>query len=191
MSHIQSRDPTALMVIDVQQHHYPHCVRRTASLDTMVRVVRAARILGVPTVLTEHYPKVFGSTVEALAKATRGIRALPKIHFSCLADPGIAAEVDQLGVRNLVLIGTETHICICQTALQALEWGLSVAVVADAVTGRKPLDHDLALERLRAHGVDVLTWESLAYEWMRRGGSDAFREILPLVKAETMLSRTK
>ena len=62
-------------------------------------------------------------------------------------------------------------------------------MVADGVTGRKREDHVLALDRMRAHGVDVLTWESLAYEWMRCGGTDEFRQVLPLVKAETLLRR--
>lgn len=178
------------MVVDVQQNHFPHCVDKPATLDVMLRVVGAARVLRIPTLVTEHYPNVFGPTVEALAEATKGITPLPKIHFSCLGDPGIASEVDRLGVKNLVLVGAETHICICQTALQALEWGLSVAVVADGVTGRKPRDHEMALDRLRKHGVDVLTWESLAYEWMRRGGTEEFKQILPLVKVENMLHQS-
>ena len=112
-----------------------------------------------------------------------GIEPLAKINFSCLGDEGIARRIGELGVKNLVLIGSETHICICQTALMALERGLDVAVVADAVTGRRPRDHELALERMRAQGVDVLPWESLVYEWMRRGGTPEFKKILPLVKA--------
>lgn len=174
------------MVVDVQQNHYRHCVEREAALDVMLRVVGTARVLKIPTLVTEHYPKMFGPTIEALAEATAGITPLPKIHFSCLGDPGIASEVERLGVKNLVLVGAETHICICQTALQGLEWGLSVAVVADGVTGRKARDHELALDRLRAHGVDVLPWESLAYEWMRRGGTEEFKQVLPLVKAEKL-----
>jgi nicotinamidase-related amidase len=170
------------MVVDVQENHYPHCVRGSETLDTMVRVVEAAKVLNVPTVLTEHHPTVFGPTVEPLAQVTAGIEPLGKLHFSCFGDEAIAARISDLGVSNVVLIGTETHICICQTALMALERGLKTAVVADAVTARKARDHDVALSRLRAHGVDVLTWESLVYEWMKRGGTDDFRKILPIVK---------
>lgn len=182
MRHAQKTASTALMVIDVQENHFPHCVDREASLAVMVKVARAARVLGVETVVTEHYPSVFGATVAPLAEATEGIEPMAKMHFSCLADSGITARIEELGVHHLVLVGTETHICICQTALTALERGLEVAVVADAVTGRKPRDHQMALDRLRAHGVDVLTWESLVYEWMERGGTEQFKQILPLVK---------
>jgi nicotinamidase-related amidase len=182
MSHVQSIERTALMVIDVQENHFPHCLEREAALDVMVRVARAARILGVPTIVTEHNPKAFGPTVGPLADATTGIVPLPKISFSCLADEAILARVQELGARNLVLVGTETHICIAQTALMAVERGLTAAVVADGVTSRKARDHAEALARLRSHGVEVLTWESLVYEWMGRGGTDLFRQILPIVK---------
>lgn len=179
---VQSLEDSILMVIDVQENHYPHCARGSETLDTMVRVVEAAKVLKVPTVVTEHYPTVFGPTVEPLAQVTSGVEPLGKIHFSCFGDEAITARVKELGATNVVLIGTETHICICQTALMALERGLSVAVVADAVTARKMTDHEVALARLRAHGVDVLSWESLVYEWMKRGGTDVFRSILPIVK---------
>jgi len=182
MGHIQTLDGSVLMVVDVQENHYPHCFARDETLDTMVRVVEAAKILGAPMVLTEHYPKVFGATVGPLAQATAGVEPLGKLHFSCLADEAIARRVDELGARTVVLIGTETHICICQTALMALERGLSATVVADAVTARRPHDHEAALARLRAAGVEVLTWESLIYEWMREGGTPTFRSVLPIVK---------
>lgn len=182
MQHVQSLEKSVLMVVDVQKNHYPHCARGSETLDTMVRVVEAATVLKVPVVVTEHHPTVFGPTVAPLAKVTSGVEPLGKIHFSCFGDEAIAKRINDLDVSNVVLIGTETHICICQTALMALERGLSVAVVADAVTARKTTDHDIGLERLRAHGVDVLSWESLVYEWMRRGGTDTFRSILPIVK---------
>jgi len=182
MTHLQSLDGTVLMVIDVQDNHFPHCFERETTLDIMSRVIEAAQVLRVPIVLTEHHPKAFGPTVQALAKVLEDVIPLPKIHFSCLGDPGITARIEELGAKTLVLIGAETHICICQTALKALERGLGVAVVADAVTDRKVLDHDIALHRLRSHGVDVLTWESLVYEWLERGGTDEFRKILPIVK---------
>ena len=181
-SHLQDTDGTVVLVVDVQESHYPHCVRTEETLATMVRVVRAAAVMDVPVVLTEHYPKAFGPTVPALAEALAGAEPMAKISFSCLGDPAIRARVEQLGARRLVLVGAETHICICQTALTGLELGLDVAVVADAVTGRKALDHEVGLARMRAHGVDVLTWEMLVYEWMRRGGTETFKRVLPLVK---------
>jgi nicotinamidase-related amidase len=182
MKHLQDLNGTGLLVVDVQDNHFPRCVAQESTLSVMVRVVQAAKLLGLPIVVTEQYPKVFGATVPALAEVTAPEQPLPKMHFSCLADPAIAERLKSLGLSNLVLVGTETHICVCQTALMALEQGLSVAVVADGVTGRKQQEHDLALQRMAAHGVDVLPWESLVYEWMCQAGTAVFKQILPLVK---------
>lgn len=182
MDLLQGTEGTTLMVVDVQENHYPHCIRREETLDVMRRVASAAKILSVPIVLTEHYPKAFGPTVEPLGEVLEGLEPMAKIHFSCLGDEAIRARIEGLATKRVVLVGAETHICICQTALSARGMGLDVTVVADAVTSRKALDHHLALERLRHHGVEVVTWEMLVYEWMRRGGTETFKAILPLVK---------
>ena len=89
------------------------------------------------------------------------------------------AEVEP---ATLVLVGAETHICIAQTALQAMERGIDAVIVADAVTARGRLDHDIALRRLERAGVRITTWEALAYEWMRSARHPAFKQVLPIVK---------
>ena len=55
-------------------------------------------------------------------------------------------------------------------------------MVADGVSARSQLDHDIALERLRKNGVEVITWEVVIYEWLRRAGPE-FKKILPHIKA--------
>ena len=55
----------------------------------------------------------------------------------------IEAAVAATGRGCLVLVGSETPICIAQTALMALERGMDVVVLADCVTARGELDHDV------------------------------------------------
>jgi len=182
MKHLQGIEGSVLLLVDVQDNHFPHCVRKDETLTQMRKTLEAAATLGVNSLVTEHYPKAFGRTVAPLSELLGNTPVLPKISFSCLGDDAVRSHIESLGAKNLVLIGTETHICVCQTALSALELGLRATVVADAVTGRNQSDHDLALDRMRSHGVDVLTFEMLVYEWMRKAGTPAFKKILPLVK---------
>ena len=175
-------DTAVLAMIDVQRNHYPTVVRGEETLDRMVRLVRAARVLEVPVVWTEHYPRAFGPTLPPLADALEGLEPIAKTSFGCFGEPRFADVVAEWDRQTLVLVGTETHICIQQTGLMALERGLDVVAVADCLTARGELDHDLGLRRLERAGALLTTWEALVYEWMRGAGHPRFKQILPLVK---------
>ncbi len=175
-------DAALLAVIDVQHNHYPTVARGEQTLDRMTRLVRAARVLEVPIVWTEHYPRAFGPTLPTLAEALGDLEPIPKTAFGCFGEPLFARQVDEWDRQTLVLVGTETHICIQQTALMALERGLDVVAVADCLTARGELDHDVALRRMERAGARVTTWEALVYEWMRGAGHPGFKQVLPIVK---------
>ncbi len=184
MSHAGLSDPeqVLLAVIDVQERHFPVVSDADATLDRLLRFVGAARILGLPAVWTEHYPRAFGATLEPLTALLQGLEPIAKTSFGCFGEPSFARAVQESGRTELALVGTETHICIQQTALVALEQGLQVLLVADCLSARGPRDHEIALARMRQAGARVTTWEALVYEWMRGSGHPGFKQVLPLVK---------
>jgi len=175
-------DAALVAVIDVQRNHYPTVARGEETLDRLTRFVRAARVLEVPVIWTEHYPRAFGPTLPELSEALSDLEPIPKTSFGCFGEPRFAELVDEWDRQTLVLVGTETHICIQQTGLMALERGLDVVAVADCLTARGELDHDIALRRLERAGALVTTWEALVYEWMREAGHPRFKQVLPIVK---------
>ena len=79
--------------------------------------------------------------------------------------------------KRQVVAGTESHVCVLQTVLDLRAQGKEVFVVADAVGSRKPSDKELALARMRSHGVQIVSREMVAFEWLRQAGTDTFREI--------------
>lgn len=161
-----------------------------ASLDRLMAnltiLLRAAHPLGVPVLASEQYPKGLGPTVPeiaALLTPPGGVAdVIEKSHFSCAAEPGFA---DRLGTRErdqIVIAGIEAHVCVLQTALELRESGWSVFVVADACSSRTPASADLAMARLRQHGVDVVGTEMVLFEWLQRAGTPAFKTLSPLVR---------
>jgi hypothetical protein len=68
--------------------------------------------------------------------------------------------------RRQVVVGTEAHVCVMQTVLELRWQGKEVFVVADAVGSRKPADKEAALARMRSHGVEIVTREMVAFEWL-------------------------
>ncbi len=170
------RDRSALLVVDIQERLLPHIHEGQAVLDNAVWLVKVAQRLGVPVMLSEQYPRGIGHTVAVLRELTFPENIAEKLHFSCVAAhcleglPG--SERPQV-----VVAGTESHVCVLQTVLDLKQAGKEVFVVADAVGSRKPSDKALALERMRGHGVQVVSREMVAFEWLKQAGTDEFRTV--------------
>jgi nicotinamidase-related amidase len=90
-----------------------------------------------------------------------------------------------LGRRQVLVAGLETHICVCQTALDAAARGYQVHVARDASSARSEESHRVGLEKMALAGVVPASSETAIFELLERAGTDEFRKVLPLVKAST------
>lgn len=79
---------------------------------------------------------------------------------------------------DVILVGIETHICVLQTALDALSHGNRVWVVSDAVSSCNAEERGVALARLRQEGARVTTSESLLYELLGDAKDPAYVPLL-------------
>jgi nicotinamidase-related amidase len=173
---------SVLVVVDVQDKllHAIHDWR--AVLDNTVKMVKFAHTLGVPVIVTEQYPKGLGPTNAALAELFPAFAPLEKTVFSCFGAEGFAAALKAAAAETLVLAGIEAHICVQQTALEALHRGLKVHVIADAAGSRTPANKEIGLAKIRQAGGVVSAVEIALYEWLERSDSVEFKAILPLIK---------
>lgn len=176
-------DDAALLVIDMQERLQPLIHDDARLRRKAAALAEGCRLLGVPLVVTEQYPKGLGPTVPELrgaAKAAGG--ALEKTSFSCLDDPGARARLDALGRRTVLVAGVEAHVCVLQTALDLRDAGWRVQVVEDAVGSRAPEDKAAGLARLRMSGVEPSTVETALFELMGSSRHPRFKEVQALVK---------
>ncbi len=173
---LMNRETSVLLVVDVQQRLAPaiHDGQRVAA--NCAWLARVAARVGVPVVVTEQIPEKLGGTVEEVRAATEGAEWVSKHCFSAQSDGCLASTaVDKR--RQVIVCGTEAHVCVQQTALD-LRWsGKEVFVVADASGSRDPANRDLAFERMRMHGIEIVSREMVAFEWLQRAGTDVFREV--------------
>ena len=97
--------------------------------------MQAAKILQIPILATEQYPKGLGKTVPELELEKFGVTAHPKTCFSMAAVPEIMSE---LRTRDsVILCGIEAHACIYHTTLDLIETGkFDVHVVVDCCSSR-------------------------------------------------------
>ena len=184
------REDAVLIVVDEQERLASLMDRRASVASATEKLVRTAGLVGVPIVVTRQYPKGLGESeaglVQTLAdveEAGSEVTHVDKLAFDCFREPRFTRVVTALGREQLVIIGMETHICITQTALSALDAGFDVHVVADACCSRDQATHDVALDRLRAAGATVTTSESVMYELVGEAGTDEFKALLAIVKS--------
>ena len=176
------RARSQLLIVDVQERLLPAMAEAEQVLRACSLLMTAAARLDVPITVSEQYPKGLGPTVPALANLVAENRVLAKVDFSCAADPAIRDRLDTEGRDQLVVAGIEAHVCVLMTAMELIDAGREVFVVADAVSSRRQSSADLALDRLRAAGVSVVTTEMVLFEWLRRAGTEEFKEISRLIK---------
>lgn len=177
-----SRRDAVLVLVDVQERLASAMARRDEVVSGCVLLARAARILGIPVIVTRQYPRGLGEVVPEFAPLLADEVVVDKVAFDCTREPAFASALRATGRRQVVLVGMEAHICITQTALALLAEGYDVHVAADAVCSRRDRDRDGALGRLRAAGVVVTAVESVIYEALGEAGTPTFREVLALVK---------
>ena len=171
-----------LLVIDIQERLAP----ATADPETVIRntgvLLDTAAVLGVPHTVSEQYPRGLGPTVGAVRDKADPARVFDKVHFSCQADDRLAREFAGLDRPEVVVCGMEAHVCVLQTVLGLADAGYRVRVVADAITSRTAANRDLAIERMREAGVDIVSTEMVAFEWLRTAGHPDFKTVSVLIK---------
>jgi hypothetical protein len=144
------------------------------------RLIRGAKVLGLPIVATEQYPEGIGPTVEEIRSLLPDVPPLPKMTFSCCGNPDF---VPRIGTRSQILLaGIETHVCVYQTCRDLLAAGYEVHVIADAVSSRSRESFDHALRRMRDRGATINTVEMALFELLGSAEGAEFRTILRIVK---------
>ena len=173
------REDAVLVVIDVQERLLPTIANKETLVDNIVRLIRFAKIIQLPVVLTEQ--QNLGSTVSQIKNEIPDLPALTKIEFNAFKCSEFVRRLNSLARGTLIITGLETHICISQTALQATSH-FKVHVVSDAVSSRSTDNWHIALERMRQNGITISSAEMVIYELLERAGTDEFKAALKLVK---------
>jgi nicotinamidase-related amidase len=169
-----SRQRATLIVVDVQEgfRSYDSFAGVAAAC---AKLLEGARLLGVPALVSEQYPKGLGHTVPEL-----GLRDEPLIEktiFSAARAEGFALD----GRDQAIVCGIETHVCVSQTVHDLLARGVEVHVPAEGVGSRYELDYRRGLERLERAGAIVSTVETVLFELLERAGTPEFKQVQRLI----------
>jgi len=174
----------ALIVVDIQQKLLPPIFNKEMLVKNSQLLVRLAKILSIPIMMTTQYSKGLGATIPEISSLLPEVTAIDKLEFGCFGSDVFRAGLKSLsGSRNtLLLCGMETHICVMQTALGALNDGYLVHVASDGVSSRAEWNWRIGLDRMRAAGAVISSTEMMMYELLRCSGTAQFKEMLSYLK---------
>ena len=182
-ANILEASKTALIVVDIQEG-FRHAIPDFAVVASRASMaVRGFQILGVPILVTEQYPKGLGPTAEEIRLVLPDdFEPIEKTAFSSCGAEQLTASLEERAVKQVVLCGLETHVCVNQTAHDLLERGYDVHVLTDTVCSR--FDHDKAagLAKMRMSGVVPSSIEMAFFELMSDSKHEHFKEIQSLIK---------
>ena len=176
-------EDSIVMIIDVQEKLL-NAVFNKASLEKKATTLaNTAKILGIPVIVTEQYPKGLGATVETLKEVLpENTQYFEKTAFSALENNDVLEALKNSGKKQVVIFGIETHICVSQTTNALIEEGFEVSVIRDACGSRSELEYSAGLERMKDNGAHVLTTEIALFEWLKGAKHPKFKEVQMLIK---------
>ena len=168
------RNRAALLVVDVQEGFRPY-ESFAGVASACAKLVQAARILDVPTIVSEQYPKGLGHTAPEVGLEDE--QAISKTVFSAARADGF----DLHGRSQAIVCGIEAHVCVSQTVHDLLAAGVEVHVPADAVGSRHEIDYERGLARMQRAGAVVSTVEAVLFELLERAGTPEFKAVQTLI----------
>jgi nicotinamidase-related amidase len=170
---------TALLVIDLQAKLVPACVEPKRLIERTRLLLHLRNELDLPLIVTTQYAKGLGPIVPEVLELMGDTPVHDKTSFGCFGDETIARELNELGRKTLLVAGIETHICVMQTVLGALDQKLGVHLLTDACSARKTADAEVGLNRMQRAGAILSSTEMAIYELLGASDSKAFKAMLP------------
>ena len=158
---------------------------RLRALERCCRLLlEASRVLGATTWYSEQYPKGLGPTVAGLRAPLQacGARRVEKVCFSVADGAGVTAALQESGADTVIVTGMETHVCVFQTVRDLRALGLRVHVPIDGVCSRRDDHRAAGLKLCEQVGAVTTTAETIVFDWLREAGTDAFRQLSPLIR---------
>ncbi len=177
-----TKENTTLLIVDVQGNLAQQMHDKEALFTSMRKLIKGIQVLGIPTLWVEQNPQGLGPTIPEIADILSDSQPISKMSFSCCGSDGFIRALKALDRKQVLITGIEAHICVYQTAMDLVNLGYDVQVVADAVSSRTVENKKIALKKMRDAGVGLTSVEITMFELLKVAEGELFKEILKIVK---------
>ena len=176
-------EDSLVLIIDVQDKLLNAVFNKEQVEKKSAIIAEAAKILGIPVVVTEQYPKGLGNTIPAVKDAlAEDTEIFEKTAFSALNNEEILEAIKKHNKKQILIFGIETHICVSQTTAAFRERGYEVSVIKDACGSRAEEEYLAGLERMKDNGAYIITTEIALFEWLKGAKHPNFKAVQALIK---------
>ena len=176
------KNESLLVIIDVQEKLVNALEKDTVVKKTAI-LAQAAKIMEIPTILTEQYPKGLGSTVSFVKNSvTENTPIIEKFAFSAVKEEEFIKLLKSYNKKQIVICGIETHVCVHQTVADLLTEGYEVYVAKDACASRNKYEFKQGIEIMQTNGAKISCVEIILFEWLENSKNPYFKEVQALIK---------
>ena len=176
-------DKTAMLLVDVQERLFVHIEASTLVEKHLLTLVQGLQNLEIPIFCNQQYTQGLGETIASLRSLLGEMKVYEKRTFSCYKNKDVMEALKMLQIKQVIVAGVESHVCVLQSVCDLLDAGFEVMVCTDAIGSRKSRDHEIALSRMQKEGAWLCTTESLLFELLQSANHPQFKTISALVKA--------
>ncbi len=167
---------SAVIVIDLQNEYWPGgnvpLEGVEAAAANAARVLEKTRADGGLVVNVQHLsgdpsvpifqPGSGGAEINAAVRPAEGEPLVQKYYPNAFRDTGLKQILDDKGVKNVVIVGAMSHMCIAATARAAADFGYGVTVLHDACATREVDFGGVTVPAAHVHAANM---SALAYAY--------------------------
>lgn len=175
-------EDSLIVIIDIQEK-LVNAVGKYSPVDKVCKIAQTGKILGIPTIITEQYPKGLGETVQPLKEALgEDYQYVEKKSFSTLLTPEFVEKLENIRRKQIVIMGIEAHICVYQTICDLIDRGYEVYFVKDGSASRNKYEFKTGVDLIRQVGAKVTCCEIVLFEWLKTSAHENFKPVQALIK---------
>jgi nicotinamidase-related amidase len=173
-----NQNNTIVIIIDIQEKLLSSVYDKNI-VNVASKLVQAAKILEIPVLITEQYPKGLGETVLQIKENADAIY-FEKTDFSAFEK--IKETLKKSGKKQIIICGIEAHICVHQTVNDLLKQGFEVHILKDGIASRKEFEFTQGLNRMEKNGAIITCLEIALFELLKGASHPQFKAVQNLIK---------
>ena len=174
------RKMAALIVVDIQGNLAQVMNDKEFLFENVTKMIRGVQAFGIPILVTEQVN--LGPTIPALTQFLGGVKPIVKESFSCCGDAGFMKELTAMNRMQILMTGIEAHVCVYQTAMELLDRGFEIHLVADAVSSRTPRNREIGIQKLRDNGAILTGTEMALFELLKTAADPKAKDLFRIIK---------
>lgn len=174
-------DNTVLLIIDIQDRLVVVMDDREEVVENTQKLIESSELLDIPMIITEQYRKGLGSTIKEITEEREFYANIQKTTFSAYNDQ-LKTALKELGKKNILVAGMETHVCVLQTVRDLVADGYQVHLASDAITSRTEANYQNGLDLMQNMGAVVSNTETILFDLLKDSNRPEFKPISKLIK---------